>query len=123
MRWSSAHVLHLGRGSLTLVLLLTLVLQLAAGVGLAWVAGFGAVRSAILQFAWPWLPAIIGGLLVSFLGYYHAYRGTFATSPHWSLPQRQLLPVAVAGFGGFLACGATDIDVAALEAGTANRAR
>jgi hypothetical protein len=120
MRWVSAHALHVRRGTLLALLLATLALQLAAGVGLSWVAGFLAVRAALGQVTWPWLVAVVGAFGVSFFGYYHAYRGTFSTSPEWSLPHHQMVHVALAGFGGFLAHGATDIDVAALRAGGAD---
>lgn len=121
MRLLSAHALNASRRTLTVLLVATLAMQLAAGVGLAWAVGFGAVRAALGQVTWPWLGVLVGALVVSFLGYHQVYRGMFATSPQWSLPHRQLLPVALAGFGGFLAHGATEIDVAALRSGGADR--
>ncbi|HET8600607.1 MAG TPA: hypothetical protein VFL99_09800 [Segeticoccus sp.] len=121
MRWLSANALHVGRRALFTLLLTTLALQLAAGVGLSWVAGFEAVRTALTHVTWPWLLVLVAGLVVSFVGYDNAYRGTFAGTPRWSLPSKEMALVAVAGFGGFLAHGATDLDVAALRAGGADR--
>ncbi len=121
MRLLSAHALYASRRAVVALLVATLAMQLAAGLGLAWVAGFGAVEGALRNVNWPWLGVLVGALVVSFLGYHHAYRGMFATSPHWSLPHRQMVPVALAGFGGFLAHGATEIDLAALRTGGADR--
>lgn len=116
VRWLSAHTLNVSRVALVGLLLTMVGLQLAAGIGLAWVAGFGAVRATLGHITWPWLAGIAGVLVVSFAGYYHAYRGTFTDGSHGSLPRRQMLSVALAGFGGVLAHGATALDVAALHA-------
>jgi hypothetical protein len=45
-------------------------LQLAAGAGLAYVAGFASVRTTLQYVHWGWLIAIAGALCVSFTGYY-----------------------------------------------------
>lgn len=119
MGWTSAHVLDLGRRGLSVLLLTTLGLQLAAGIGLAYAAGFGEVEQVLGLFTWPWLLAIAGALAVSFAGYHEAYRGSFG--PEWQLPGHRRTAVALAGFGGFLAHGATALDVAALRAGGADR--
>jgi uncharacterized membrane protein YbhN (UPF0104 family) len=119
MGWASAHVLNLGRKGLFVLLIATLGLQLAAGVGLANAAGFGEVEHVLQRFAWPWLLAIAGAVAVSFAGYHEAYRGSFGAQ--WQLPGPHRRAVALAGFGGFLAHGATALDVAALRAGGADR--
>lgn len=121
MGWASAHALDLDRRGLVLVLLATLVLQLAAGVGMSYAAGFEAVRQVLGQFSWPWLLGVAGSVAVSFGGYVEAYHGTFPVSEDWSLPDRHLRALALAGFGGFLAHGATPLDVAGLRAGGAGR--
>lgn len=117
MRWLSANALYLRRRTVTALLLVTLGLQLAAGIGLAWVAGFGAVRVALGHVTWAWLAALIGGLGLSFVGYHQAYRGTLLGGPGWSLSRRQMLLVVLAGYGGFVAHGATDVDLAAVRVG------
>jgi hypothetical protein len=119
MGWASAHALDLDRKGLVLVLLATLGLQLAAGVGMSYAAGFEAVRQVLDRFSWPWLLGVAGSVAVSFGGYVEAYQGTFPVSESWSLPGRHLRALALAGFGGFLAHGATPLDVAALRAGGA----
>jgi hypothetical protein len=120
MGWAQAHAVNLGRTGLVGLMLVTLALQLAAGVGLAWVAGFHNVHHVLTRFSWPWIFAIIGALGVSLVGYYEAYRGTFQAGPHWSLPRKHMWAIAFAGFGGFLAHGATALDVAAVRAGGAD---
>jgi hypothetical protein len=68
------------RSEIALLLLLAAALQLAAGVGLAYVAGFSAVRGVLDHFHWVWLPAVVGALGVSFAGYYYAYEGIFTVA-------------------------------------------
>jgi hypothetical protein len=92
------------------------LLQLAAAVGLAYVAGFGAVRDAIGRFDAPWLAAVAGSLAISFVGYHFAYRGLYAVEDGPGLGRRQMIAVVTAGFGGFLAHGGGALDKYALRA-------
>jgi hypothetical protein len=101
---------------LTLLLVLAAVLDVAAGVGLAYVAGFSQIRAALGRFDWPWLVAVVGGLVISFAGYYYAYRGIFLVDGGPEVSRGQMRAVVVAGFGGFLAHGGGKLDQYALEA-------
>lgn len=98
------------------------VLDLTAATGLAYVAGFGRMRSALLHPDWTWLAVMAGLLGVSFAGYYYSYRGIYRAENGYRLPARRLLAVVVAGFGGFFAHrGTSPDDVALQEAGAGQR--
>jgi hypothetical protein len=115
---------HLERRGTALILLLVLAaaLDLAAGTGLAYIAGFSAVRAVLGHFHWVWLVALIGALGISFAGYYYAYEGIFTVAGGPTLPGRKMRTVVTVGFGGFLAHGGGVIDQYALEgAGADNR--
>jgi hypothetical protein len=115
---------HIERRGTALALLLVLAgaLDLAAGIGLAYVAGFSSVRAVLGHFHWVWLVALIGALGVSFAGYYYAYEGIFTVAGGPTLPGRKMRTVVTVGFGGFLAHGGGVIDQYALEgAGADNR--
>lgn len=102
--------------------LVAVLLEVAAGTGLAYVAGFGAVRAALAHVDWTWVAALCGSLGVSCLGYYHAYLAIFTVRGGPRLPRAQLWAVTVVGFGGFLAHGGGKIDQLALEAAGADQA-
>jgi hypothetical protein len=44
------------------------LLDVAAGTGLSYVAGFGEVRFVLSRVNWVWLAAMAGALCVSFVG-------------------------------------------------------
>ncbi len=95
------------------------VLELAAAAGLSYVAGFSQVRVVLGHFHWVWLVAVLVGLIVSFAGYYPAYRGIFQVEGGPKLPRERMRAVVAAGFGGFLAHGGGALDEYALQgAGT-----
>jgi uncharacterized membrane protein YbhN (UPF0104 family) len=120
-RWLSVpHMSRCGAG-LSLLIALAVLLQLAAGTGLAYVAGFSQVSAALGNIRWGWLLALVGALFVSFAGYYCAYRGIFRVEEGPALSRRHMLAVVVAGFGGFLAHGRGALDQYALEAAGASR--
>jgi uncharacterized membrane protein YbhN (UPF0104 family) len=96
--------------------LAAVALELAAGTGLSYVAGFSEVRAVLGRVDWTWIAALCGSLGVSFVGYYYAYRGIFTVADGPSLPRRWLLTVAAVGFGGFLAHAGGKLDRYALEA-------
>lgn len=98
-----------------MLLVLAALLQLSAGVGLAYVAGFSSVRAALGDFDWVWLPALVGALGLSFAGYYYAYEGIFTVAGGPTLASSQMRTVVTVGFGGFLAHGGGEIDRYALE--------
>ena len=93
-----------------------ILLELAAGVGLAYVAGWSQVRAVLGDFDGIWLIALVGALLVSFVGYHYAYRGIFRVEGGPTLPRWQMRAVVAAGFGGFLAHGGGALDQYALRA-------
>jgi hypothetical protein len=96
-------------------------LQIAAAAGLAYVAGFGAVRDVLGRFDAPWLAALAGSLAISFVGYYFAYRGIYSVEGGPGLGRRELIAVVTAGFGGFLAHGGGALDQYALQAAGADK--
>lgn len=108
---------HLERGwrALALLLAAATLLELAAGTGLAFVAGFGRVHAALGHFDWRWLLAFPAAWLVSFVGYYLAYRGVFKVNEGPFISWRHLSSVAIAGFGGFLAVRGESLERYALR--------
>jgi uncharacterized membrane protein YbhN (UPF0104 family) len=117
--WFSAHFLDKGPKQLLGLILLAAVLTAAAGIGMAFVAGFGNVWHRLLNPDWWWLLPAAGAVALSFAGYFVAYRGITRTEDGPELETPALLAVVAAGFGGFLAQGATAIDEAAMRAGGA----
>lgn len=115
-RFLSAPHLERHGAELSLLIALAALLQLAAGIGLAYVAGFSDVHAVLGGFRWTWVIALCGALLVSFAGYYYAYRGVFRVEGGPALPGRQMRAVVAAGFCGFLAHGGGALDRSALEA-------
>jgi hypothetical protein len=114
---------RLGPGTAALLLRVAVAvpLELAAGAGLAYLAGFGAVRTALGAFDPAWTPVVAGALLISFGGYLAAYWGIFRVEGGPSLSGRQIRAVAAAGFGGFLANGTGALERIVLEAAGADR--
>lgn len=110
---------HVGAKSHRLLLLtaLAVVLYLAGGVGMAYVAGFDAVWHAARHPSWPWLAASLGGVALAFAGYYFGYAGVgkIEDGPN-DLGHVDRLAVVAAGFGGFVAHGGTGIDRAVMRA-------
>jgi hypothetical protein len=95
-------------------------LELAAGTGLAYLAGWSKVRAALGGINGVWLAVLAGALLVSFVGYYYAYQGIFRVEGGPGLPRQQMYAVVAAGFGGFLAHGGGALDQYALQAAGAD---
>jgi hypothetical protein len=117
----SAHHEHSRASKLAMLLVLAGVLQLSAGVGLAYVAGFSGVRAVLGDFNPVWLAALVGALGVSFAGYYYAYEGMFTVAGGPTLQGWQMRTVVTTGFGGFLAHGGGALDRYALEAAGADQ--
>ncbi|HEY7147606.1 MAG TPA: hypothetical protein VH637_25445 [Streptosporangiaceae bacterium] len=109
---------HLERRGSVLAMLLAaaMLLELAAGTGLAYIAGFATVRDVLSGFDGVWLTLLVTSMVISFTGYYYAYRGVFRVEGGPRLPGRQMCAVAAAGFGGFLALGGGALDRYALRA-------
>jgi uncharacterized membrane protein YbhN (UPF0104 family) len=109
------------RGSVVALLVaVAVLLELAAGAGLAYVAGWSKVRAALGHVDWVWLVVLAGALLVSFVGYYYADRGVFRVEGGPALAGRQMRAVVAAGFGGFLTHGGGALDQYALQAAGAD---
>jgi len=106
--------------TLSVLVALAVVLELAAGVGLAVMAGLSRVQQVLAQFDWAWLPVLCACLGLAFVGYFFAYRGVFTVEDGPLLSRSQLRAAAAAGFGGFLAHAGGNLDKYALEAGGAS---
>lgn len=107
--------------SLAGLMLLIAVLFAAGAVGMAYVAGFGAVQARLAHARWWWLVPSVAGVLVAFIGYFFAYRAIDRVKDGPKLEFPSLLAVVTAGFGGFLAQGGTALDEFAMRAGGAER--
>lgn len=119
MRLLSGHHVNQTWPQLAGLVALVLVLYLAGGVGMAYVAGFDAVHRRLMHAQWWWLAPSFGGVVVAFWGYYFGYRGVKRVEDGPELDTRALLAVVTAGFGGFLARGGTALDEFAMRAGGA----
>jgi uncharacterized membrane protein YbhN (UPF0104 family) len=114
-RWLSVHYLH-RRRALATALALMLIAELCASIGIAYVAGFPEIRATFSLFSWPWLLALAGALVVSYAGYYYAYRGVYVVEGGKSLSARHMHAVVTGAFGGFFAHGGGTVDEYAVEA-------
>jgi hypothetical protein len=108
--------------ALAVLIAVAVLLELAAGTGLAYLAGFGKVRAVAGRFDGVWLMVLVGALLISFFGYHLAYQGIFRVEDGPRLPRWQMRAVVAAGFGGFLAHGGGALDQYALQAAGAEEA-
>jgi hypothetical protein len=121
LRLSAVNQRHHGR-AVAVLIVVAVLLELAAGTGLAYLAGFGQVRAVAGRFNGLWLLVLVGALLISFVGYHFAYRGIFLVEGGPRLSRPQLRAVVAAGFGGFLAHGGGALDQYALQAAGAEEA-
>jgi hypothetical protein len=111
----SGHHIERGWRALGALLAVAVLLELAAGLGLASIAGFSQVAAALARFDWHWLLVLPGAWTVSYVGYYCAYRGIFRVSAGPEMRRRDVAAVALAGFGGFLAYRGGSLDGHALR--------
>jgi uncharacterized membrane protein YbhN (UPF0104 family) len=118
--WLSGHHLHRRGRELAGLVALAAALQMAAAVGLAYVAGFSAVHAVLGRISWPWIGVAVGGIVVSFFAYYFAYRGIYEVEEGHELARRQMISVVTGGFGGFFAHGGAALDDYALRAAGAD---
>jgi len=95
---------------------LAAALQVGAGVGMAYVAGFHATKEALDHLRWGWLLGIAGGLLLALVGSYYATGGIHKVEKGPGLRPYQLRSVVLASFGGFLAHGGSGLDKYAIKA-------
>jgi uncharacterized membrane protein YbhN (UPF0104 family) len=119
-RWLSGHSLHRGGFLLAVVFAAAVLLEFAAGIGLAYVDGFSSVREALSDIDWAWLAALLAALAVSFAGYWYAYRGILRVGGGPELPGPQMHALVAAGFGGLLSHGGGVLERRALLAAGAS---
>jgi uncharacterized membrane protein YbhN (UPF0104 family) len=119
----TGNLMHRRGTEIGLLLTLAVFLELAAGTGLAYIAGFGAVQHVLPHFwrDWPWLAGVLGSLIISCVGYYLAYDGIFSVEGGPRLPGRHMRAIVAAGFGGFLSHGGSALDDYALQAAGASK--
>jgi hypothetical protein len=119
----SGHLINRRKTVISLLLGLAVFLELAAGTGLAYIAGFGAVQHVLPHFwrDWEWLVGVLGSLAVSFVGYYLAYSGIFSVEGGPKVTGRQMRAIVAAGFGGFLSHGGSTLDDYALRGAGASK--
>jgi hypothetical protein len=104
------------RGSALAVLVaFAALLDLAAGVGLAYVAGFAQVRAVLGDFHWVWIWALAGALGFSFAGYYYAYQGIVTVAGGPRVPGAHMRNIVTVDFGGFFSGVGGVLDRYALE--------
>lgn len=114
-RFLSGHHIERGWRSLGVLLAIASLLELAAAIGLASIAGFSPVAAVLAHFNWHWLLVLPAAWVVSYVGYYHAYRGIFRVKSGPQMRRRVVAAVALAGFGGFLAYRGGSLDRCALR--------
>lgn len=116
MSWLFRHHLYSRKRGFATLVAIAALLYLAGGVGMSYITGFDAVHRRLVRPDWPWLLAALGGVVVAFVGYYMAYRGIDRVGGKPRLKPRELLAVAMAGFGGILAQGGAALDDYAMQA-------
>lgn len=119
--WSRHHV-EAGPRRHALLFAAAVGLYVAAGIGLAYVAGFTPVWRLVQHPDWLWLGASFGGVVIAFAGYYFGYRGVGSVEDGPDdLDPRSRLAVVAAGFAGFLAHGGTALDEHVMRAAGASQ--
>jgi hypothetical protein len=123
VRWRSLPGNLIGQRGAALAppILLAVGLNIAAGIGLADIAGFHAVYASLIRIQWPWLCAVPAALALSATGYYFAYRSIYATEGGYALSHRQLAAVVAVGFDGLFSTGGIRPDGLILQASGATR--
>jgi glycosyltransferase 2 family protein len=113
---SNSLVQVVGRGH-KVVFLVTLaaLLSLGALIGVAWVAGFPAVRQLFLHPSWPWLGVAVFAEAVAYLGYTVAYREVVRVDRGADLDVPKAVALVATGFGVFLQGGGFALDREALQ--------
>jgi hypothetical protein len=120
-RWLSGNLIDRRGAALVPPILLAGAMNLAAVVGLSYVAGFRAVYASLTRIQWPWLCAVPAAFAVSAVGYYFAYRRIYAAEAGYELSRRQLTAVVAAGFDGLFSTGGLRPDGMVLQASGASR--
>jgi hypothetical protein len=112
----SRHHLASSNQTLAAMIAVAAILFVAAAVGMAYVAGFDAIRARLVHPLWWWLVVSAGAEMLAFACYGLAYRGVSRVERGPQLHGKTLLAVIASGFGGFLAHGGGALDEYALKA-------
>lgn len=120
LRWVSTRLLGERASTLVSLLFIAAGVDLAAAVGMAYLAGFRAVRADLERISLPWVVAILGGMVCSFAGYYIGYRGVYQIADGPRLTRREMVAVVIGGFSGFASLGGSALDRYALRAAGAD---
>lgn len=121
MKLINTHFVNQRWQALAGLILLIALLFVLGGVGMAYVAGFGAVQTRLQDAQWWWLAPSGAGVVIAYVGYFFAYRAINRAEDGPTLKFPALLAVVTAGFGGFLAQGGTALDEFAMRAGGADK--
>ncbi|HLX31903.1 MAG TPA: lysylphosphatidylglycerol synthase domain-containing protein [Gaiellaceae bacterium] len=100
---------------LLILMLLAGVLSLGAAVGVAWVAGFGAVAHTLRHVNLFWFPFAMAGAVMAHIGYVFAYREVAEVDRGTRISALRAGAVVAAGFGMFFPRGGFAVDLEALE--------
>jgi hypothetical protein len=119
----SGHLIDSRGTAISLLICLAFALELAAGTGLAYIAGFANVQHVLPHFwtDWAWVAGVAGSLAISFYGYYLAYDAIFSVGTGPEVPGPRMRAIVAAGFGGFLSHGGPALDTYALKAAGASK--
>jgi uncharacterized membrane protein YbhN (UPF0104 family) len=121
MRWLDDHLERTDK--LAILVGAAAVLALGAAVGVASLAGFGAVWQRLAHSNWYWLPVALAGEIVAYLGYTLAYWKVARAERGAELELPHAAALVTAGFGVFAAAGGFSFDARALaRAGLSERA-
>jgi hypothetical protein len=120
-RWLAGNLIDRRGAALVPPILLAGALNLAALLGLVYIAGFHTVHASLIKIQWPWLFAVPAAFAVSAIGYYFAYRWIYAAKGGYQLTRRQLAAVVAAGFDGLFSTGGIRPDGLVLQASGASR--
>jgi hypothetical protein len=102
--------------SIMFMITAALALEVAAGAGLAYLAGFEHVRAALVHVRPVWLAYLAAALTVSLVGYYLAYRAILSVREGKCPPASRMSAVSVVAFGGVLAHSGGENEIRVLRA-------
>lgn len=109
------HHLDHGIRAVAFFLVLGSVLALAAGIGVAWAAGFQRVASDLRSPSWLLLPLALAGAGAAHLGYLLAYREVAHVDEGLRIGIPRAGALVATGFGAFFPRGGFALDLEALR--------